>query len=235
MEENEVINTPLIPSELIQVAIAQGADLEKLEKLLSLQERWQANEARKAYCKDFSSAQADIEPVAKKATNPQTHSKYALLENVIDVTKPIYTKYGFSIIFYEGETNKPEHIRINADVLHTLGHKETYYYDVPLDGMGIKGNANMTKIHAKASSTSYGRRYLMCMIWNISTTSDSDGNVVEQCLDVNRVNILKALIKETGTDEKKFLEYMAVESVEKIPESQFAKGKMAFEQKKRVK
>jgi hypothetical protein len=163
------------PANLIKLAISGGADLEKLEKLLTLQERWEANEARKIFASSFAIAQENIAVVIKTKLNPQTHSKYADLGDIIESAKPIYTKRGFSVIFYEGDTSAPESIRICADVLHTAGHKETYRYDIPLDGVGIKGNANMTKIHAKASSVSYGRRYLMCMIWNIPT-QDDDGN-----------------------------------------------------------
>lgn len=176
-EEKAIVVSPgNTPADMIRMAISGKADLQKLEKLLELQKNYEANEARKVFASSFAIVQANIASVAKTKDNPQTHSKYAGLDDIIESAKPIYTNEGFSIIFYEGQSDKQEHIRICADVLHTAGHKETYYYDVPLDGVGIKGNANMTKIHAKASSTSYGRRYLMCMIWNIPTGDDDDGN-----------------------------------------------------------
>lgn len=171
---NEIEKT-VSPNQMIQLAIEGKADLKKLEKLLELQTRYEANEARKVFASDFAEVQANIDSVLKTKNNPQTHSKYAGLDNVIETAKPVYTQYGFSIIFYEGETGVAENIRVCADVLHKAGHKETYHFDVPLDGVGIKGNANMTKIHGKASSVSYGRRYLLCMIWNIPT-QDDDGN-----------------------------------------------------------
>lgn len=164
------------PASLIRIAVSGNADLDKLAKLLDLQERWEAAQSKKAFAVAFAQAQANVTSVTKNRLNPQTHSKYADLANVIEETKPAYTKEGFSIIFYEGSPASPENMRICADVFHQAGHKETYYYDVPLDGVGIKGSAYMTKIHAKASSTSYGRRYLMCMIWNIPTQDDNDGN-----------------------------------------------------------
>jgi hypothetical protein len=161
---------------MIQLASSGGDfDVEKFGKMLEFQERHEANEARKVFASDFATVQANIEAVVKTKINPQTKSKYAGLENVLEMSKPVYTEHGFSIIFYEGETKVAESIRVCADVLHKAGHKQTYHFDVPLDGKGIKGNANMTKIHGKASSVSYGRRYLLCMIWNIPTPDD-DGN-----------------------------------------------------------
>jgi len=175
MAKNEIQKVESVsPNQMIQLAIEGKADLEKLEKLLELQTRHEANEARKVFASEFAIVQSKIAAVVKTKINPQTHSKYAGLDSVIDMSKPVYTEQGFSIIFYEGKTDVADNIRVCADVLHRAGHKETYHFDVPLDGVGIKGNANMTKIHGKASSVSYGRRYLLCMIWNIPT-QDDDG------------------------------------------------------------
>ena len=177
MAKNEIQKTDQAsPNEMIRLAIEGNADLEKLEKLLDLQERYERNEARKSFSSDFSVVQANIAAVVKTKNNPQTNSKYAGLDNVLESSKPVYTKQGFSIIFYEGKTDVAENVRVCADVLHKAGHKETYHLDVPLGGVGIKGVVNMTKIHAKATSVTYGRRYLLCMIWNIPT-QDDDGNV----------------------------------------------------------
>ena len=191
-EIENVQNQELSPAQLIQQAVQGGADLVKLEKLLELQERWDANQAKKVFASSFSKAQSGIEAVTKKKFNSQTKSKYADLGDVIESSKPVYTEQGFSVIFYEGDTTLPEHIRIYADVLHFAGHKETYHFDVPMDGKGIQGNANMTKIHAKASSVAYGRRYLMCMIWNIPTQdNDAQGQP-----DANKPETVKMLIKD---------------------------------------
>jgi len=194
------------PESMIKLAIESNADLEKVEKLLELKERFEANEARKVFASDFSVVQANMGAVIKTAVNPQTHSNYAKLEGVIEVSKPVYTKQGFSIIFYEGKTEVPENIRVYADVLHKSGHKETYHFDVPLDGVGIKGNANMTKIHGKASSVSYGRRYLLCMIWNIPTQDDDGNGNVEK----------KSTVKQLTDAEDKIMEQVL--SQIKVPE-----------------
>ena len=231
-----VNNKPSSPAEMMQSALANGIDLEKLSKLLELQERWEATQASKAYSKDFAMAQSEIQPVAKKNLNPQTHSKYADLSGVNEIAQPVYTKYGFSVIFYEGETPKPDHIRLYADVKHCLGHKETYYYDAPIETTGIKGNAMMTRQHGKASSVSYARRYLMCMIWNIST-KDNDGNsvVAEEKIDENKVNIINSLIKELAVDLPKFLSFLSVEKVEDIKATDFARAKIALEARRKAK
>lgn len=150
-------------------------DTDQMSKMLEIAERLKATVAREAYAADFATVQANIDAAVKTGYNPQTSSKYAKLEGVIEASKPAYTAQGFSVVFSEGVTEIEDHIRVCADVLHRDGHKESYHYDVPMGGIGIQGKVNMTAIHAKATSVTYGRRYLLCMIWNIPT-QDDDGN-----------------------------------------------------------
>jgi hypothetical protein len=150
-------------------------DVEQMRAMQEMGEQFEANEARKAYATAFADAQSDIGGVVKKRKNAQTNSMYAGLDDVIEMSKAACTKHNFSVTFYEGTTEAASHIRVCAVVLHKDGHKEAYHYDVPLGGVGIQGKVNMTAIHAKATSVSYGQRYLLCMIWNIPT-KDNDGN-----------------------------------------------------------
>lgn len=222
------------PAEMIREAVKGGADLDKLEKLLEIQIKWEANEARKAFAKDFATAQANILPVVKNKLNPQTRSKYADLSDVIETAQPIYTKEGFSVTFNEGDCSKEGHARVLADVLHYLGHKEQYHLDVPLDGIGIKGNANMTAIHGKASSMQYGRRYLMCMIWNIPT-ADNDGNTMTaDLITPAQLKTLNDLITTKQLDRSLLLIYLEIESLDKLPSKEYNKAMLAISQAKKV-
>ena len=123
------------PASMISKALSSGASIEQLDKYLSLQERYEANEAKKAYSNSMVSVHSRIPLVKKTLVNKQTNSTYASLTHIVCETKKIYTDEGFSICFYEGETQKPEHIRICADVTHRLGHKETFYLDMPLEAI----------------------------------------------------------------------------------------------------
>jgi hypothetical protein len=232
-KENQEVSVVEVkaPAQLIELAIEKGnIDLEKLEKLMLLQERHVANEAKKIFVTSFSMAQMEISAVVKDKLNPQTHSKYAGLESIIENAKPVYTKHGFSVIFYEGKPEIADAVRVCADVLHRAGHKETYYYDVPLDGTGIKGNANMTRIHGKSSSVSYGRRYLMCMIWNIATEDDDGvaaGLPVEYITDKERSELTDMAV-EQGASLPKLIAYLKVEDLSKLEKKDLPKAKLAL-------
>ena len=225
---NEIVKST--PADMITLAIEKGADLEKLEKLLALKERWEQGEARKVFNASLVEVHHEMPVVGKTLKNNQTSSKYASLDMIILKTKAVYTAYGFSITFYEGETSKEAHIRICADVVHSAGHKETYHYDVPMDGKGIKGNVNMTPIHAKASSTSYAQRYLMCLIWNIPMGNDDDANSAsaEYITEEQIANIL-ALIEETKASQPMLLKALKAESLDKIQTKDYKKAVIALE------
>lgn len=216
------------PAELIESAVNAGTNLVELEKLLEIQIKYEANEARKSYAKSFSIAQANMVPVMKNKYNSHTKSKYSELADVIETAQPIYTKEGFSVTFNEGVTQLPEHARILADVLHFGGHKETYFLDVPLDGKGIEGKTNMTRIHGKASSIAYGRRYLMCMIWNIPT-ADNDGNtVVLEKVSDKQLHIMRDLLISKEMKEEDLIKYLKIEALEDLPLSDYMKALAAI-------
>jgi len=178
-KENNNIQLQSDAPPMVQVAqlLASGVDIDvdKMAKIQEMAERYESNMARKAFFDAMSTAQAEIEGVCKTKKNSQTNSMYATLDNVIEVSKPIYTKHGFSVTFSEGKPDTQGDIRVCADVLHKDGHERSYHYDLAIDDKGPQGKVNKTSVHGKASSVSYGRRYLMCMIWNISTP-DQDGN-----------------------------------------------------------
>lgn len=213
------------PADLMRSFLEKNGNMAELRELLALQKEYEANEAMKAFNKAMVDVQGKIQAVVKTKRNDQTKSKYAELDQIISHTKPVYTEGGFSVSFYEGKAEFPDaNVRVCADVVHSLGHKQHYYFDVPLDGVGIKGNANMTKIHAKASSVSYGRRYLMCMIFNIPTSDDNDGNnaVLETITEEQAIKIEEYLESlKAKIDRRKFLGFFQIESVEAMPKNRY--------------
>jgi hypothetical protein len=168
-------DAPLMVQVMQAVASGIKIDTDTIKAMQDIVRQEKDDAAKLAFATNFTLAQAGIGGVVKTRKNKQTDSMYAGLDDVIEMSKAVCSKHNFSVTFSEGSTEAKEHIRIIATVLHKDGHKELYHYDVPLGGKGIKGVVNMTAIHAKATSVSYGQRYLLCMIWNIPT-KDNDGN-----------------------------------------------------------
>lgn len=157
-------------------AASDNIDIDKMQKLLDMQERIVDKSAKAAYGKAMAEAQNIMPVVAKKSQNKQTNSTYAKLEDIIDQCAPVWTSRGFSLSFGTEPSSINGFIKITCTVSHSEGHTERREFDLPIDNTGIKGTVNKTVIHGIGSTVSYGRRYLTCLVFNIPTGDDSDGN-----------------------------------------------------------
>jgi hypothetical protein len=125
--------------------------------------------------RDAHAAQQEMRHIAADANNPQTKSKYATYAALDAKVRPIYSKHGFSLSFYTADGAPEGSIRIVCKVARG-GHTERPYIDMPADGKGAKGGDVMTKTHATGAGVTYGRRYLLGMIFNLVIGEDNDGN-----------------------------------------------------------
>lgn len=157
-----------------------AVDIEKMERLLAMQERMMALQAKAEYGRAMSACQAEMPHVFKDANNTFTKSRYSKPETISKVIKPIYTKHGFSLSYSTAECPIPEWIRVTCTVRHTAGHEEVHHVDLPMDVEGAKGGATKSRVQGCVSTISYGRRNLALMIFNVATTDDRDGNPAEK-------------------------------------------------------
>lgn len=219
------------PVTLLQQALERNLDPDILQRFMDLQDRYEANEARKAYADAMAKCQQEMPVIVADTPNDQTGSSYAKLGKVVAAIAPVYSRHGFSVSFDEQVVSTEDaplrdgEIRIRATVMHRLGHCERFAYDLPLDTTGAKGNVNKTAIHGKASSTSYARRYLTLMIFNLSIDDDVDGNLPEGSL-LTDDDLLKldALIDEYGLNKQAILREFGVKAWENLPAKRYDKA-----------
>ena len=161
---------------IAEAASNPAIDVDKMERLWAMHEKLKNRADEEAFNAAMSRAQSEMGRVSADAANQQTRSVYATYAALDKAIRPIYTKYGFSISFNEGEGAPEGHARILAYV-SCGGHTRTYKLDMPNDGKGAKGGDVMTKTHATGSAHTYGRRYLLKDIFNIAIgENDDDGN-----------------------------------------------------------
>lgn len=183
-----------------------NVDIDKMERLLQMQERVQAREAEAAFNQAMNVAQSEMGPIGANASNPQTKSRYASFDKLDRVLRPIYTAHGFSLSFDEGESPKPEHVRVLCYVSHIAGHTRTYHRDMPADGKGAKGGDVMTKTHAAGAAGSYGARYLLKGIFNVAVgEDDDDGNSAVGTINDDELARLQQLVEVTNSNIPKLL------------------------------
>jgi hypothetical protein len=173
------------------------------QRALELEDR----AAKRAFNLSFAAAQAEMMPIARNLRNDQTHSNYADLSAIADAITPIITKHGFGTSFGTLPCTEPGYILMYCDLTHG-GFEKRYESLIPLDDKGPQGKVNKTQVHAFGSTTSYGRRYLKVMIFDIAT-KDTDGNVPKgktwDTISEDQQTQLRDLLAETNTPVEKFL------------------------------
>lgn len=180
---NQIVTTEASeqPGTGLAVALQQAMMLpdqgvERLQKLWEMQKDMQDRDAARAYADAMKACQKEMPAIQKRGKNKQTNSRYALLEDINRLITPIYTRHGFSLSFGTDRSELADHVGIVCDVMHDGGYSKTYTYDAPIDNVGIKGEKNKTTTHGRGSAISYGRRYLVMMIFNLTIGDDDDGN-----------------------------------------------------------
>lgn len=217
-----------------RLAANPAVDVSKIKEIMDMQEHILDRNAEQAFNAAMTRAQNKIELVVAKSDNTQTGSKYANLKAVLLSAKPIYTAEGFSLMFYEGDSKKEGHTRVCVDIMHEQGHTKQRYGEFAVQTTGPAGKVMMTLIHGEGSAIAYGRRYLTCMIFNIPTGDDDDGNLASgiQYINDKQLSSIVDMINSKEADEAKFLKYMKIESLDKMPVKDFNKAMSALKAKK---
>jgi len=163
-----------------QVALNPNIDVEKLRAVMDMKLEMFNRGAEIEFNAAMARAQNEMEPVVRTAHNKQTNSKYAVLENIIEQLSPIWTRHGFALSFGTADCPTENYYRVECELTHSAGHSKRYHADLPSDITGIQGSVNKTGIHGFGSTMSYGRRYLVCMVFNVAVkTEDDDGNAAD--------------------------------------------------------
>jgi hypothetical protein len=161
------------PAYLLQLAVQKGTDLDQLERLMALQERWEATEARKAYDAAFSAFKAEAVVIVKNksvSAGPLSGKKYAELFSVVNAVTPALSRNGLSSS-WQITKDQPDWIEVTCKLMHIAGHIETVSMGGPPDIGGAKN-----PIQARASTISYLQRYTLKAITGLSEQDDdTDG------------------------------------------------------------
>ena len=234
MENELVVKQDTSPAEMIKLAMAGGADLDQLEKLLNLQERWEAGEARKAYNRAMSAFKENPPHIEKdkkvgySTVKGKVGYSHASLANIVEKITSELSKHGLSASW---KTKQNGAISVTCVITHVMGHSEEVTLTADADMTGAKNS-----IQALGSTITYLQRYTILAATGLATADmDNDGVTEEEKIDENKLKILQDLIKEIAVDEAQFLTYMAVEKVEDIPMSGYSKAKLALEARRKVK
>jgi len=201
---------------VIQRAAADPqCDIEKMERLMAMHEKMQDRNAQAEFNKAMAEMQCDIPSIAERGKGHGT-IKYATLEDINDVMKPIMQRYGFAISFkvvHEGSG-----VSVTGILMHRSGHREETTMLLPSDTSGSK-NA----VQAVGSSTSYGKRYVMSALLNITTRGEDDDGLA--AVPVAKVTAqqaasIEALLKRASTTTRDWF-YTTFGTATEVPKPKY--------------
>lgn len=220
VDASEVAQQPTHSGTVLQVIAAAAAnpkvDVDKMRALLEMQERIMAREAEIAFTEAMGRVQNAVPRIVKDRkiiVKGSLRSKYAALEDIDRVVRPLILAEGFSLL-YSTEDVPPKATKLILTVKHRLGHKEPFSLVLPIDNSEFRSPAQNA-----ASTVSFGKRILLCMAFNIITVDeDKDGNPPGDFIHENQVLNIVDLLKQIGLreDDQKFLAWAGADKIEHI-------------------
>lgn len=228
--------TDAIIAVIERICLDREADPSKLEKMLDMQERVLDRNSRQAFAADFALMQTELPRVPKngliqiiKNGAVVQETPYAKLEDINDTVRPTLQKYGFGVSFAINQSQSS--LTVAATLMHRLGHFKETTITLPIDNTGSK-NA----VQAVGSTTSYGKRYTLCAILNISTGDDIDGYflknedkpnqagaiaVADPTIDAKQIKKIRDALKIAGVTEERFCKSAGIEKLSDLSEWRF--------------
>lgn len=204
-KKTEVAQVEITPMQMIKAAMEKGVDSETLGKMMDLQERYEASQAKKAYVaamNEFCSNRPKILK-NKEVSFKSTRYKHASLDSIIAAITPALSECGLSFNWVTAQENGQ--IIVTCKVTHIDGHSEQTTLNSAADNSGGKNS-----IQAIGSSTHYLQRYTLCSILGLAASEDDDGQASEvEFITKEQAADLQALIESKSFSKQRHAAILA--------------------------
>lgn len=182
-QPTKVSSMPAVPEgqtlSLIEMAVRRGDSLEMVSKLMDLQDRHDAKQAKMAFVKSMSLFKTEHLKIRKnkqvgyahKDGSGRTDYAYSTLDNILEIAVPVMSQYGLSATWDTKQDNG--NIIVTCILSHSMGHSESVKMEAAPDKSGKKN-----PIQEVASTVTYLERYTFLAITGLSVgdnPSDDDG------------------------------------------------------------
>ena len=240
LEEQAIVpiaaDTAITPMHMVQTAIQQNFDIEKLKAILELERNWKADQAREAFVKAMSGFRGEAVEVFKTrkvsyetSQGGTTTYMHAELADAVQAAVPALSKWGLS---HRWETKQADGlITIDCIITHSLGHSEKSTLAAPPDTSGGKNS-----IQAIGSTISYLERYTFLAATGLAAKGmDDDGGGAKpiETINADQVKDIEALISEIGANKASFLKTCKTDKLENLPAHMFKGAVGRLEQKRK--
>lgn len=211
------------PLDMLNRAVASGASMELVERLMALHERYEANAARKAFDAAIAAAKAEIRPIIRTATGHNA-KKYADFASIAREVDPKLAAHGLG---YRFRTTQTDRITVTCVLFHEAGHREENTLAGPPDTSG-----NKNAIQAIGSTLTYLQRYSLVQALGLAAADDDDGNGstdTGELITAMQAKELAEAITSTGGDVGKFCKFMRIDTLAELPAARYEAAMVAVE------
>lgn len=159
------------PAQMITALIEKpDVDLDKVEKLFEIQERYEANEAKKAYFAAVNRFQEAAPAIYfdKEVNYSGVEFSFASLAGILKTIRPVLADCGLTLTFRTGTTDAGNPV-VSACLTHELGYGEDTTLSAPPDTSGKKN-----PIQAVRSTVSYLKRLTAEALLGLAAEHDDD-------------------------------------------------------------
>lgn len=159
------------PMAMLARAVAQGWEPDRLKQLMDLQERFEANEARKAFAAAKAAFMENPPVVTKDKENKQYESRYSSIGNLVNTVNAALSKHGLTPSW---KVEQGDRITVTCVLSHRLGHSESVSMSGLPDDSGKKNPLQQIK-----STVTYLKIATYEAVTGIASSegnADDDGN-----------------------------------------------------------
>lgn len=223
----------LTPMQMINSALERGASLDMVQHLMALSERWEDNQARKAFDEAISAAKAEIQPILKNrevdftSTKGRTNYRHEDLAQIARQVDPILSKFGLSYRFRTSNAlNEP--VRVTCIISHRLGHSEENTLSGPRDESG-----NKNSLQAVGSAITYLQRYTLKAALGLAVAGDDDGRSGGSgpAITDEQVAEMRMALEAAGADVVAFCRWAKIDALADMRADKFAEAMSAIRAK----
>lgn len=161
------------PPAVIARMLNSGMALADMKGMLELQERWEANEARKAFVTAMANFKANPPTIEKDKSVGYTNKdgtftgyKHASIGNVVGKIVAGLAREGFS---HRWTVDQADQITVTCFITHERGHSESVTMKAGRDDSGKKN-----PIQQVASTITYLQRYTLLAATGLATNDQAD-------------------------------------------------------------
>lgn len=164
------------PLAILEQAVRSGANVEVMERLMGLAERYQANQARQAYDKAMAELRPNLPRIVKEnvvdfGVNKAKY-KYEDLATMTEQLSPVMHKHGLSFRWRTQSLDNGWQ-KVVCIIAHEDGHSEETSLTCRPDTSG-----NKNEIQAIGSAVTYLQRYTLKAALGIAAAEDDDAQAV---------------------------------------------------------